>query len=431
MESETCKRELTIEIPADIVERETGKVIKGFARMARVPGFRPGHAPDSMVRRRYHEEIKSEVVQTLVPRFFDTALKEHKWSVVGSPKFQEVNFEDRQPMTVKATFEIYPDFELGQYKGLEAEQDASSVSDAEVAEALEKLRESMGTFELAGDRASESGDYVSVSYSGSDATSPAGDPLEQREGMVHLGGKATQPAFTENLLGVKSGDIREFDVSYPEDNPRERLRGKTVHYRVEVQGVKQKVMPPLDDELAKSAGEFGTLDELRNKIRQDLTGRHEAKSKQAVERQLLDKLLEVHSFPVPERMVETQVQHKLEGLIAQFVRQGIDPRTEALDWRKLREEMTPEAEKDVRGSLILQKIADTEKIDVSDEEVDEAIRELAQESRETPAALKTRLTRDGDLDRLRLTRRTHKALDFIYANASIRKKNDSASVEQA
>ncbi len=430
MESETCKRELTIEIPADVVERETGKVTKGFARMARVPGFRPGHAPESMVRRRYHEEIKSEVVQTLVPKFFDSAVKEHNWSVVGSPKFQEVNFEDLQPLSIKATFEIYPEFGLGQYTGLEAEEDASSISDTEVDEALEKLRESMGTFEVADDRPSETGDYLSVSYSGRDTANPAGDPVEMREGLVHLGGKMTQPAFSENLLGVKSGDIREFDVSYPEDHPRERLRGKTVHYRVEVQGVKQKILPTLDDELAKSAGEFETIEELRNKIRQDLTSRREAKSKRAVERQLLDKLLESHSFPVPERMVEAQVQHKLESLISQLVRQGVDPRTEALDWRKMRAEMLPEAEKDVRGSLILEKIADTEKISVSDEELDEAVRELAQETHETPAALKTRLTRDGELDRLRFTRRTHKALDFVYANASIRKKNESASLEQ-
>lgn len=431
MDQETCKRELTVEIPAEVVAEETEKVTREYARVARVPGFRRGHVPASMVRRRFRDEIRGEVAQTLVPKFFDTAVKENKWSVVGRPKFEEVKYEDDQPLTIKATFEIYPEFELGQYKGLEAELDTSPVSDAQVDEAIEKLRDTAATFELAGDRPSQEGDYLSVSYSGRDVNNASADPVEVREGMVHLGGKTTQPAFTENLLGVKAGDVREFEVTYSLDHARERLRGKTVRYRVEVQGIKQKVLPPVDDELARSASEFETLEELKNKVRKDLAERREAKSRNATQRQLLDKLTESHPFPVPERMVEAQVQHKLEGLISELVRQGIDPRAAELDWRTLREEVKPEAEKEVRGSLILEKIADAEKIEVGEEELDEAIREVARETRETPAALKTRLTREGEIDKLRFTRRTHKALDFVYANANINRKDGSPSVEQA
>lgn len=418
-----------IEIPADVVEREAETVTKEYARVARIPGFRPGHAPASLVRRRYRDEIKSEIVQSLVPKFFRDKVKDEKWSVVGQPSFEDLKFEEAQPLTVKATFEVYPQFELGQYKGLEIQKESPTVTEADVDQALELLRRRLSTTELVTDRAAQDGDFVTVSYQGHDLSDPAKPPVEVREGMVHLGATGTLPAFTENLGGAKPGEVREFDVNYPDDYPRASLKGKKLHYRVEVQAIKHLVLPALDDDLAKSADDYAvsTLAELRAKTREDLEKREQEAVEAAARRKLVEKLVGAHPFPVPQRLVESQLEHKLENAVGQLMAQGIDPRQEEFDWRKFRESLRPDAERAVRSSLLLEKIADAEKIEVTEEEVDEAIREIAAQTHEPAAAIKTRLTRDEGLDRLRFTRRTQKALDFVYRNAVIIQQSDSVA----
>ncbi len=225
------------------------------------------------------------------------------------------------------------------------------------------------------------------------------------------------------MAGISGTRNREFEISYADDYVRRSLAGKTVRYRVEVQNVKRKVLPAIDDELAKAAGDFNTLEELRVKVRNDLETRRKAQVEAAVRRKLLDRLVEAHEFPVPERLVDAQLDRKLEGVIAQLLRQGIDPRQSELDWRKLRQDLRPEAEKEVRGSLILERIAAAEGIEASDEDVDKAIREVAEERHETPAALKTRLTREDGLARIQFSLRSQKALDFVFGKAQITQKD--------
>jgi trigger factor len=423
VEADTCTRELVIEIPADTVEREAERLATQYARVARVPGFRPGHAPRGLVRRHFRDEIRSEVLQSLVPKSFGEAVKNHNWSVIGKPSIEDVKFEDNQPVTYRATFEVYPDFELKEYKGLEVEQEAVTVTDDDVEKALNELRERLATFEVVKEEPAREDDYVTVSYQGRDANAPQAEPIEVCEGVVHLGGSGTVKEFTENLTGSKPADAREFAVTYPDDYARKSLAGKTLNYRAEVQAVKRKELPAMDDELAKSASDLNTLEELRTKLRADLEKARQARAQSATRRKLVEKLVESHQFPVPERMVEAQIDTKLEVVIAQMLKQGIDPRTSELDWAKIRGEMRAEAERDVRGSLILEKVAEAEKIEASEEEIDQAIREIADERHETPAALKTRLTREDGMARIQFSLRTQKALDFVFANAHITQKN--------
>lgn len=419
MESENCKRELAIEIPVDVLEKESESVVEQFRRVARIPGFRKGHAPAALVRRHFRDDIRNELVQNLVPKFFETAIKEKKFSVVGRPRFEDLKFKEGQPLTVKARFEVVPQFDLGEYKGLEVEEESRSVTEEEVDNAVEELRQRAATYEDVQDRPAADDDYVMVAYRGRDLNDPAGAPVESKDAVVHLGAKGTVAAFTENLRGARPGEKREFEVSYPEDYPQKPLAGRTLRYAVEVQSIKRKVLPPVDDELAKSVSEAETLAELRMKVRESLEKRRARQVENAAMNKLLEQLERRHSFPVPEILVEAQVDRKLEAIISQLMAQGIDPRSTQVDWQKIREEARPEAEKEVRGSLILDKIADAEKIEVSEEEVDELIREMAAEHREPPAALKTRLTREEGLDRIKSRRRNRKALEFIYRNAKI------------
>jgi trigger factor len=419
VESETCKRELVIEIPVDVVEKESESVVTQFRRVARIPGFRKGHAPATLVRRHFRDDIRSELVQNLLPKFFDTAIKGKNFSVVGRPRFEDLKFEEGQPLTVKARFEVVPQFNLGGYKGLEIEEESREVSEEDVDKAVEELRQRAATYEDVQDRAAEDDDYVMVAYRGRDIKNAEGTPVESKDAVVHLGAKGTVAAFTENLRGTKPGEKREFEVSYPEDYPQKSLAGRMLRYEVDVQSIKRKVLPPVDDELAKSVSDSETLADLRVKMREGLEKRRVRQVENAAMNKLLAQLESRDNFPVPEILIEAQLDRKLETIVSQLMAQGIDPRATEVDWRKIRKEAKPEAEKEVRGSLILDRIADTEKIEVSEEEVDELIREMAEEHRETPAALKTRLTRDGALDRIRSTRRNHKALEFVYRNAKI------------
>src|SRR5260370_34382231 len=187
VDAETCRRELVIEIPVDAVRQEAEGVTAQYARVARIPGFRPGHAPASLVRRHFKEGIRNEVVQSLVPKFFQDAVKEQNWSVVGRPQFEDLKFEDDQPLTYKAIFEIYPEFGLKEYKGLEVEEETPLVTDADIDRALEELTEHAATFEVAENRPAEEHDYVVVNYRGADLKDPGAPPLEARDAMVHMG----------------------------------------------------------------------------------------------------------------------------------------------------------------------------------------------------------------------------------------------------
>ena len=423
MEAETCKKELVIEIPVDVVRKESESVTSQYQRVARIPGFRKGHAPSTLVRRHFRDDIRSEVVQSLVPKFFSDVVKKQNFSVVGQPRFEDLKFEEDKPLTCKATFEVLPSFELGEYKELEVEEESAAVTDADVDQALEELRQRAATYEAVEDRPAADEDYVMVSYKGRDPKDPASQPMEARDAVVHLGGKGTVPAFTENLRGVKSGDVREFEVTYPADYTQKSLAGKTLSYHVDVQSIKKKVVPAADDEFAKSVSESETLADLKAKLREGLEAGKKRHVEAAAMNKLLEQLVNRQAFPVPLALVEAQLDRKIEKIMRQLAAQGIDPRTTQVDWQKVREEGRPEGEKEVRGSLILDKIAEAEKIEVSDEEVDELIRGMAEEHHETPAALKTRLTEEGGVDRIKSTRRNQKALELIYRNAKIIRKS--------
>ena len=424
MEATNCKKELLIEIPLDVVRREADTVASQYARAARIPGFRPGHAPRSVVRQHFRDDIRKEVVQSLVPKFFENAVKEQKWSVVGHPRFEDLKFDEDNPLTCKATFEIYPEVELKQYKELEVQEETPNVTEVDIDQALDEVRDHAATFEVVLDRPAADGDSLTMSYKGYDVKAPASHPVEARDVSLQLGGKGTVTAFRENLRGSRPGEIREFEVTYPEHYPQRSLAGKTFRYRVEVQSIKHKVVPTADDDLAKSVSEFATLEELRSRLRNDLMERARRRVEMAGKEKLVQQLLHLHEFPVPEVMVEAQLDRKLQRMVTQLVSQGIDPRQTQVDWRKVREDSRPEAEKEVRALLLLSKVADAEKLEVSEEEVDEIIREMAQEAHEPPATLKTRLTREGDLDTIKSTRRNQKAIEFIYRNAKITRKSE-------
>ncbi|MGH9405100.1 MAG: trigger factor [Terriglobia bacterium] len=436
METDTCKRELVIEIPPDIVRKESESKAAEIARKARVPGFRPGRAPRDLILRRYRDAIREEVAQVLLPKFFGDAVKEQQYSVVGKPSFEELKFEDDQPLKAKVSFEVLPAIELGEYKGLEIAEDDAAVSEAEVEKALEQRREQAATYEVADSRAAEDGDLLSVDYEAWDSKLPSQRLFDVKDGTVRIGEEHTVPEFSANLRAARTGDTREFEVNYPDNFPEPKVAGKRVHFQVHVLAVKRRIVPALDDELAKTVSEFSTLDELRSSIRKELEARKGREAEAASKQKLLEVLAGRKAFPIPEVLVEERLDQKLKMAAGQLIDQGIDLRATGIDWHGLRASLRDDAMRDVRSALILEKLADEEAIEVSPEETDDVIRELAAGGEETAAALKTRLTQNGGLARLQSNRRNLKALDFLYRSAKILRSpspadsSPSAGVEQ-
>ncbi|MGB8521488.1 MAG: trigger factor [Candidatus Acidiferrales bacterium] len=421
MTEATCKRELELEIPAENVTKATEKVARDLARVARVPGFRPGKAPVTLIRRRFAEDIQGEVLQSLVPEYIEKALEEKKLVPITRPAVDKVDFKEGEPLRFRAVFEVLPEFELGDYKDLAINVDAIETGDAQVDKAIENIRERVATFVPAEGRAAKDGDYVLIKLAG--VPVGEGEPVQADNILCHIGAEETLESFTENLRGASSGETKKFRSQYPDDYPDQKLAGKAYDYAVEVQGIKEKKLPELNDEFAKDAagekGSFSTLEEMRKLISKDLEAAKEDQQKEQAHEKLLEALVKQHDFPVPEALVEHQMNVRLERSVRSLTAQGVDPRAVNIDWVALRNHQRERAVDDVKAELLIDRIADAEKIDATDEEVEKEIQSLAEQSGESATALRARLTKQGVLDRMKSKLRSDKTIEWLYRNARI------------
>jgi trigger factor len=418
MAEATCRRELDLEIPAEEVSKAMERVAKEFARIANVPGFRRGKAPISLIRRRFADDIKGEVLQSLVPERVEKAVAEQKLTPVSQPQVDKLDYAEGQPLKFRAVFEVLPDFELGNYKGLEIELPAMDVTDEDVAKALEETRERAAAFAPVEGRAVENGDFVQLKLLGTPAG--GGDPVQADSVLCHIGAEETMAAFNENLRGAKAGEHKNFDVVYPADYPDAKLAAKTYHYAAEVLGIKTKKLPELNDEFAKDVSDAATLDELRKKVRESLEHQRDHKHKELLHERILAALVKLHDFPVPEALVEHQMDVRLERVVRSLAAQGVDPRAVNVDWVTLRRRQQERAADDVKAELIVDRIASAESIDVTEQEVDQELQHLAGHGGESAEAIRARLTKQGALDRMKAKLRSDKTLDWLAQNSRIK-----------
>ena len=414
----STRREIAVEIPVEEVNRETESLIQKYQKLARIPGFRRGHVPASIIRQRFAEDLKSDVVEALVPRYFRKEADKQGLIPVSQPQVTDLHLKDNEPLRFKATFEVMPEVKVDGYKELRAEKPEVTVTDEEVAQSLNGLLERHATFTSVEGRSLADGDYAQVSLDGKpkDGAKEGQDkPVHMDEVLVEIAGKNTMPEFTENLRGASPGDERVFEVTYAQDASEQRLAGKTFTYTVKVQSIKQKSLPELDDQFATQLGEFKTLDEVRQRIREGMeserkhTAEHQAKDK------LVAELVKRSEFEVPEALVDRQIDVRLERGLRALAAQGMKAEDiKKMDLNRLRVGQRDQALQEVKASLLLDKIAEEEKIEVSDEEIDREIEALARQSKQTPEAIRARLTRDGALDRIRSRIRNEKTLDFLY-----------------
>lgn len=414
-----CKKNLQIEIPQEAVDHEINHIAQEFARKARVPGFRPGKAPLGVVKTRYRDEILSEMMQHLLPKYFGEAIDERKLDIVQSPHFESVDYNAGQPLRFKAVFEVYPILNITNYEGIPVQEVSANVEDSEVEQSLKKLQEDMAELApLEEDRPIKEGDFAEISFTGTVAITdePA---ITSDKAVVEIGGRTTLKDFTENLLGAKTNEEKTFSVSYRPDYPEKTLAGKTVEYNVKVETVKMKELPEINDEFAQRFGDYKTLDDLKAKIREDLEKHKMEHAQEQMREKLLEWLEDNNEFELPESLIERQLQIRVQRLFRDLARQGINPQRLDVDWAKIREDQQQQAIRDVRGSLILDYISDKEQITVNDEEIEAEIEKIAAETNRPKEKVREVLTRDSGLDRLKGQIRNKKTLDLLQQKASI------------
>jgi len=426
--SSSTKREIQVEIPAADVARETETLIQKYQKLARIPGFRTGHAPASVIKQRFAEGIKSDVVDALVPRYFRKETDKLGLTPVSQPRVSDLHVHDGEPLRFKASFEVMPTIRVEDYKQLRADKPDISVTDEEVEQSLKGLQEQRATFTSIEGSSLADGDFAQVSLdgkpkdaevasaTGSEKPGPPGsNPVHMDDILVEIGGKGTMPEFTENLRGASAGDEKTFDVAYPQDFTDQRLAGTTFVYTVRVKAIKQKSLPELSDQFAKELGEFADLADVRKRIREGM----EAEKKHTAEREGKDKLVaelvKRNDFEVPEALVEHQIDIRLDRGLRALAAQGMKTEDmKKMDLNRLRAGQRDQAVQEVKAALLLEKIAEEEKLEVSDAEIDREVEALAEQSKQTPEAIRSRLTRDGALDRIRNRIRNEKTLDFLY-----------------
>jgi trigger factor len=417
MAEENCRRELDLEIPAAEVQKAIERVAREFARVARVPGFRPGKAPIPLIRRRFADDIKGEVLQSLLPEQIDKAVKDQKLVPITQPQVDHVDYAEDRPLKFRASFEVLPEFELGTYKGLKVEVEKAQVTDADIDKEIEGMRERAATFVPVEKRTLESGDFAQLKLVGTPLGE--GEPLKADNVLCHLGSEETLEAFTQNLIGAKPGEQRRFDVDYPADYPDRKLAGKKYAYSADVVAVKQKKLPELNDELAKDVSEAKTLEELRGELRQNLEAEVDARHAAAVREAVLAKIVAAHDFPVPEALVENQMDVRLERAVRSLAAQGVDPRAVNVDWVAMRRRQHARAVEDVKAELLLDRIASAENIEATDEDIDQEISKIAERSGESAPAIRANLTKQGAVDRMRSKLRSEKTLEWLQGNSEV------------
>ena len=424
-----CRQQITVEIPAEAVAEEQEALVQQYSKQARVPGFRKGKVPATVIRSRFTEQIREELLERLVPDYFRVAVMSSGHKPISTPSISNLQANPGEAIRFTASFDVMPQFELGDYKSIKIEKPVIQVADEEVEAEIKLLQERQASYDpVEEDRPLADGDFAQVSFTATPkqedgkteetgkTNDKAAQPVKMDDVMVEIGSPNTVAQFSQHLRGAKPGEEKDFDVVYAADFHDQRLAGKTFAYHVKINAIKKKTLPELNDAFAKELSpEIETLDKLRDAIRENLREQRQHQADHDAKEKLIEALIKKHEFPVPRSMVEHQIDLRLERGLRALASQGM--RTEdmkKLDFRKLRAAQQPAAEKEVRSGLLLHKVADAENIEVTDEELNGEIASLAYHTQQSPEQVREQLTKEDGLERIRARLRGEKALNFLY-----------------
>jgi trigger factor len=414
-ELEACKRRLAVEAPVDVVQKEWERAYGRVQKQARLPGFRKGHVPRSLVKLHFADDVRREVAEHLIPDVYRQALTEARIDPVNEPDLQEVKLEENAPLSFVAVVEVKPAIALTEYEGLDVQHAPPPVSDDDVTRTVEQMREQQAEFRSV-ERPAADGDLLVVDYT---LAPEAHDPTTANGYTFIVGSGSVMSEIDAAAVGMRAGEKKEIALRFPEDHRMESLRGKGGTASLKVSEVKEKVLPALDDEFAKGLGQFETLEALRSEVRTQLEARREVEQRRELEDKVVAAALKKHEFTVPDAMVMRQIGHQVEHARERLRRQGVDPDGVQWDYQKLIGELRPGAEQAVRRALLLEAIADKEEIAVADADLESEVDKIAKASQRPAPAVRRMMEKSGDLESLRHGLRERKTLDFLIERASV------------
>ncbi|MBV8855951.1 MAG: trigger factor [Acidobacteria bacterium] len=428
------RKEIKIEIEAADVRAEFERVTQEYARAVTVPGFRKGHAPVGVVRTRYKKDIQGDVLKRLVPEAVEQAIEESGFQVIGQPDVhldnENLDKLGEESVTLHAHVEVMPELNLGEYRGLEAARRTRPVTEEEIERVVENLREASASLQPVEDRPSQEGDTVTVDFQGRYVEPQEEEDINVSDVDVVLGSEGVLDEFNEALTGVQPDEVKTFTVKYPDDfgpqpkegEERKGLAGKTIEYTATVTAVRRKEVPALDDDWVKSLGEeeVETVEQLRVRVRENLSKSAEHESEHRLRDEVLGRLIERHRFEVPETIVSYQANQILQSMIRDMISRGADPRTQDINWEAMRDLVRERAGDDVRGSMLLERVAEAENIEVTQGEIDAEIESIAEGQRQSVEQVRAALTKQGGERSIADRLRNRKALDFLVQHAQVR-----------
>jgi trigger factor len=418
-ETGSCRRSLSVDVPPDAVEAEFERVRRNFARKVKLDGFRQGKVPRHILDQRYGKEIEQEVVEQLIHSASEDAIHEAGLRPLHAPVLKDYKFARATGLSFVTEFEVRPRVTASGYRGLKITRQPVEVKETDVLHALDTLRERHARFEPIESRGVETGDHVLMDVEGSFEPGQ-GEPFSSPDAFFEIGSAGPHPEFTDEIHGMKLGEERTFGVKYPSDHPTAGLAGKRVIYKVKVKDVKVRHLPELNDEFAKELGSFDSLTALRERVREDLTAGATAREKDEARRQALDRIVEAHSaIEVPEALVDDQIEGYVEEVMRSMVARGMDPREARVDWEEIRREQREPARKSVRAMLLLDAIAEQEKLQTDDAELVATIEREAARRKTSPSALRAKWDKEGRTDSLKRQILREKVLDFLLSSANI------------
>lgn len=419
-------REITVDADADTVAKAFRTVVKKYQKLARIPGFRVGKVPESVIKSRFAKEVRQEVLDELVSERFRMAIEEQKLSPVSQPQLTNLMLVDGQPLQFKAAFEIKPEIDVTGYDTVTVIKPDVAVTDQEFAAELARVMDQHATVEpVEEDRPLVDGDWAEIEFKGvvqdlaqvvgEDGAESAQEPIVGEDVLIEVGGANTLAAFNEALRGAKPGQEMTFEVAYPADFGEPRLAGQTVKYDVTVKAIKRKTYPEKDEEFAKLLGDYESWSDFETKLREHTAGR----KKDAVENQAKDKMvgdfIERFQFPIPETFVQQQIDARLDRGLRALAQQGMKPEDmRKLDFARLRAAQRDQAVTEVKASLILDRLAEVENVEVTEDEIERELLMASLQAREPLETLRNRMAGDGSIERMREQMRREKTGTILY-----------------
>ncbi len=439
IEVSPTQKEIKLQIEPDALREAYTRVSQKYAKGANVPGFRKGYAPLDVVRVRYKDEIKSDVLQQVLPAKVAEAIQEHDLQPLTEPHLhienvEQVKVNGSESIGLHVHVEVMPEIPLPQYEGIEITRTVKPVDEAEIDELIQRRLKEHAALIPVESRSSEIGDTVIADLEGIFADDLEGDPIRADDLEIVLGDEVIEKSFTENLIGVRPDEEKEFSVRYPDDFSSDALAGREVHYKAKIKSVGRTEIPELNDEWANSLDEgYETLADLRGKLRADLDVYSKADADARLSNDVVAKLIEENSFEVPGTLIESQARNLLNNFAQDLQQRGVDlNRVESNFISMAFEQMKSQAERDVRGAMLLDKVAEAEGIVVSDEEVDEEIGKIADHYRTTPEEIRESLKKQGGDGTISNNLRTRKSIEALVAKAKVTDgiwKDPAAAVE--